>query len=181
MRPQQHFAALTRHFVGEIECIMHRAGRMCFGNIERGEIVPVVFDLTPFGNRKAHVGKDFGKLVHDLADRMHCAARRFGRRQCHVDIFACETPVQLGCFQGGFFRGQRRCHAFAQTVDNGALRLTFIGRHRAHRLEQRRNAALLTKGGYPNSIQRIQRIRGINRCHQFGLECRNICHHGSPE
>ena len=55
----------------EIEGVMHRPRGMAFGNVERGEIVPVVLDLRSFGDREAEVGEDLGEFVHDLGDRVH--------------------------------------------------------------------------------------------------------------
>ena len=57
----------------EIEGVVHRPRRMAFGNVERGEIVPVVLDLRPGRDREAEIGEDLGELVHHLADRMDAA------------------------------------------------------------------------------------------------------------
>ena len=49
---------------------------MALGDVERGEIVPVVLDLRPGRDREAEVGEDLGELVHHLADRVDAALRR---------------------------------------------------------------------------------------------------------
>ena len=58
---------------GEEERVMHFAGRMAFGEIQRGEIVIVGLDVRAFGDGETHIGKDRGDLVNDLADRMNAA------------------------------------------------------------------------------------------------------------
>lgn len=54
----------------QIEGVVHRAGRMRLGNIERGEIVPVGLDLRPRRDCKAQIGEDLRQFVHHLADRV---------------------------------------------------------------------------------------------------------------
>ena len=61
---------------GEIEGVVHRPRRVALGDVERGEIVPVVLDLGPGRDREAQVGENLGELVHHLADRMDAALRR---------------------------------------------------------------------------------------------------------
>jgi hypothetical protein len=65
----------------EKESVVHLAGRMAVGKIERGEIVVVGLDIRTFGDGEAHVGEDRGDLVDDLADRVDAAA--LGRRRAH--------------------------------------------------------------------------------------------------
>ena len=60
------------------ERVVHLAGRMALGEVQRREIVIVGLDIRTFGDREAHVGEDRGDLVDDLADRMDTAA--LGRR-----------------------------------------------------------------------------------------------------
>ena len=62
----QHFGHVILVGLREIECVMHGPRRMGFGNVERGEIVPVVFDLRAGFNGETEVGKNFCQFVHDL-------------------------------------------------------------------------------------------------------------------
>ena len=43
--------------IGEIEGIMHFSRGVTGREIERGKIMPVIFNVWPFGNFKAHGGK----------------------------------------------------------------------------------------------------------------------------
>jgi hypothetical protein len=54
----------------EKERVVHLAGRMAIGKVERGEIVVVGLDVRAFGDGEAHVGEDGGDLVDDLGDRV---------------------------------------------------------------------------------------------------------------
>jgi hypothetical protein len=65
----------------EKESVVHLAGRMAVGKVQRGEIVVVGLDIRTFGDGEAHVGEDGGDLVDDLADGVDAAA--LGRRRPH--------------------------------------------------------------------------------------------------
>ena len=73
----------------EEEGVVHLAGGMAFGKIQRGEVVVVGLDIRAFGDREAHVGEDRGDLVRDLADRVNAPAlrRRLPHRQRNVHLF----------------------------------------------------------------------------------------------
>ena len=60
----------------EEERVVHLAGRMALGKVQLGEIVVVGLDVRTLGDRKAHVGEDFGQLVHHLGDGMDAAGVR---------------------------------------------------------------------------------------------------------
>ncbi len=67
--PEQHRPPVRIRPI-QIETVVHRPRRMILGKIERGEIVPIVLDLGPGGDRKAEIGENLGELVHHLADRV---------------------------------------------------------------------------------------------------------------
>ena len=85
VRAQQHARAVRLR--REVERVVHLAGRMALGEVQRGEVVVVGLDVRPFGDREAHVGEDRGELVDHLADRMDAAdlGRRLAHRQRDVD------------------------------------------------------------------------------------------------
>ena len=93
VRAQNHFLAIPRHMVGEVKSIMHCTRRMRLRNIERSEIVPVVFNFWPFGHSKSHIGENLCQLVHDLAYGVYGSAWYFWRGQRHIDALAGETAV----------------------------------------------------------------------------------------
>ncbi len=78
VRTQKHPPPI-RILVRKIERVVHRARGMGLGHIERGEIVPVVLDLRPGGDREAEIGENLGQFVHHLADRVDRPARGLGR------------------------------------------------------------------------------------------------------
>src|SRR3546814_953669 len=59
---KQHALAAVALVLGEIEGVVHRPRGMAFGDVEGGEIVPVVLDLGAGGDCKAKVGEDFGEF-----------------------------------------------------------------------------------------------------------------------
>ena len=53
-----------------VESILHVAGRMIRRQVQRSEIMPVVFDLRSFGNRKSKPAENLHDAVADQADGM---------------------------------------------------------------------------------------------------------------
>ena len=78
------------------KCVVHFAGRMAFGEIQRREIVIVGFDVRTFGNGKSHVGKDRRDLVHHLGDRMNAPGFGGGlaHRQGDINGFGFQALLQ---------------------------------------------------------------------------------------
>jgi hypothetical protein len=83
VRAQQHRAARRR--VREIEGVVHRARRMAFGDVERGEVVPVVLDLGTGRRRRSPCRRRFRPARPSPGSPDGRAARRFGRGQRQVD------------------------------------------------------------------------------------------------
>ena len=144
------------------ERVVHLARRMAFGEVQRGEIVVVGLDVRTFGDREAHVAEDRGDLVDHLADRMDAAAlgRRLAHRQRHVDRL------------GGEPRGDRRVLAvrrwraasasvtrFFSPLIAGPLVWRSSGDHRAQRLQQLGDRALLAERGDAHGLDRRLRRR----------------------
>jgi hypothetical protein len=53
------------------ERIVHFAGRVALGEIQRGEIVIIGFNIGPFSNGKTHISKNRGDLINHLRNRMN--------------------------------------------------------------------------------------------------------------
>jgi hypothetical protein len=66
MRAQHHARAVGLRL--EIEGVVLLAGRMLGRDVQLGEVVVVSLDVRTFGDGEAHIGKDRGDLVPDLAD-----------------------------------------------------------------------------------------------------------------
>ena len=95
-------------------------------------------------------------LVDHLRDRMHAAelGRRLARRQRDVDAFAVEARIERGGAERVLARGDRLRDAVLQPVDRRALLLALVRRHRAERLEQRRDRAALAERGDAHGFER---------------------------
>ena len=141
---------------------MHRPRRVAFGDVERGEIVPVVLDLGTGGDGEAKVGEDLRQLVQHLADRVDRPARRGGGGQGQVNRFGGEAGVENGGFQRFLAFGEGGSDAFAQGMDLGADCLPFLRRHAAQRLQQARDRALLAQELDPQGFQRVKFLRRAN-------------------
>ena len=131
--------------------------------------MPIVLNLRPFGNGKAHIGKDFGQLIHHLRDGMHRACGNFRRRQGHVQTLGRQACIKCGRLQRRLFRTDRRCYGFAQAIDRSTCGLTLFGRHLPQSLQQRRDAALLAQQVNADSLQRVQRRRRVNRAERVRI------------
>ena len=75
----------VRVFVN-IKCILHIPRRMIFRQVERCEIMPVVFNLGTFRNRKSKSSEYLYNAVSHNADRMSCS---------DADRIAGQAPVFL--------------------------------------------------------------------------------------
>ena len=85
-------------------------------DVQRIKVVPVAVNARPFGNAKAHVGKNGCDLFGHLADWVNGALARGARGQCHVQPFRPQTFVQSRIGKRGFFRRQRAVDFVFQRV-----------------------------------------------------------------
>lgn len=82
--------ALTR----QIERVVFLARGVIFGDVQGGEVVPVVFDLRPFGNAKAHFAQDGDDFFDGLTDGVNEAFALGTCRQGHIDLFRQQLGVE---------------------------------------------------------------------------------------
>ena len=61
---------------GDKKSILHVARRMVFGNIERFEVMIIVFDIGAAGDLEAHAGKDIDDFIDHQRQRMDMASAR---------------------------------------------------------------------------------------------------------
>ena len=85
----------------QIERVVLLPRRMVGRNVEAFEIIVVGFDVRPFGDGKAHVGKDLGDLVENLADRVNASFRQRPEphRQRDVRALGCKPVGKFGAFE----------------------------------------------------------------------------------
>jgi hypothetical protein len=132
--------------LAEIERVLHRARGMRVGNVERGEIVPVVLDLGTRSDRETQIGEDLGELVHHLADRVDRAWRG------GVDAGSVRSSVSLASCRSSATVRARPCARrapsemrLAQPVDARPFDLALLRGHPAQRLHQLVEPALLAQ------------------------------------
>ena len=85
-------------------------------NVQRVKVIPIAVNARPFGDAKAHVGKNGCDLFGHLADWVNGALARGARGQCHVQPFRPQTFVQSRIGKRGFFRRQRAVDFVFQRV-----------------------------------------------------------------
>ena len=72
---------------GKVECVLHGTGRMVRRNVERLEVVVVVFELRPFHNLESDSLKQRRDSLEGASDRMQAAARLTTPRQRDIKPF----------------------------------------------------------------------------------------------
>ena len=80
--------------------------------------------------------------------------RRLAHRQRDVDGLGVEARIERRALKRILARGDRRGDALLQAVDRRALLLALVRRHRAERLEQRRDRAVLAERGDAHRLER---------------------------
>ncbi len=164
--------------IREIERIVHRARRVRFGHVERGEIVPIVLDLGARRDGEAEVGEDLRQLFHHPAHRVDRSLGHLGGGQGQVEPFGCQPRFELGIAQRLALRRNRIGDPCPRALDQRTLRLTLFGRHRAERLEQGRDPALLAQCGNADRLQRIGIASRVDRSQRLVQLC--VVTHAAP-
>jgi hypothetical protein len=138
----------------QVERVHHLPRGMLGRDVERGEVVPVVLDVRPLGDRETHLAEDRGQLVDGLADRVHAAIGQRARRQRDVDALARQPRIQLGLGKADAPRLDQPGDLVLGQIERRAAGLALVGLDRAQRLHQLGDAALLAQ---PLDAQRLQR------------------------
>ena len=173
----QHLA-LALFVGGEEEGVVHLAGRMALGEVERREIEVVGLDVRPLGHGEAHIGEDRRQLLDHLADRVEPAAGlgRLGHGQRHVDALGCEPRFE-GCFRERVLLGRDRAlHLVAQAVDERAALFPLLRRHGAEGLQEVGDGALLAERRDAHGFQGRFVAGGIDLGEQVTFELIEIGH-----
>ena len=106
MRAQHFRIAAFRRF--HEERVVGFAGRVTFREVQRGEIVPVIFNVRAFRDGKAHIAKiaaTSSKTCITGCSAPTCSG--FGRQR-HVELFGRQLRFQRGIFQRRLCALQRR-------------------------------------------------------------------------
>ena len=121
--------------VGKIERVVHRARRMIGGDVERFEVVEVVFDLGPGGDFEAGLPEQLLDAQPHLGDRVQSAARFAAARQRDVDAFLRELRGDARLLELRALRLDRSLEFFAYAIEPRARFLALLGRKLAEILE----------------------------------------------
>src|SRR5262245_25381437 len=100
-------------------------------NVERREVVEVLFDVGTFRDLEAHLAENLDDLVDGLADWMQASLRARAHRQRHIELLALKARIDFGLSKLGFARLDRRGDRILQLIELGARTLALIGRKRA--------------------------------------------------
>jgi hypothetical protein len=146
--------------IGEIERIVHRPRRMIRGDVERLEVVPVVFDLRAVGDCEPGIAEDLLDAPARARDRMQAAKRLATAGQRHIDGIARELRREFLGFERRAPRVERLRERVLRFVDLRAGGATRFRIHRAQRLEQRGDLALLAEQPHADLLE-ILDARGL--------------------
>ena len=152
-----HRAGLYRRGVGakqnigrtlNEESILHVAGGVVFGKVQRREHMPVVLDFGTFGNRETQSAKDVANFVFYQRERVTRAHRNRVGRAGEVDILL----VGVRIFKFAFQLVQLLDSSLFQLVQLFAHFAFLIGSHASEIVEKLGNFTFLAEVFYTNSL-----------------------------
>ncbi len=157
-----HGADLYRRGMGaqqhvriEIEGVMHRTGRVVAWDVERLEVVIVVFDLRAFGDAVADMGEELFNTFQSPGHRMQTAGDLATARQGHIDGLGGQFGSQFGFFKQSLTRIESLCNTLLGNVDQGADLRTLLCRQIPQGLHHLSQFTLLAKVLNPDLLQGI--------------------------
>lgn len=160
-----------------IERVHFGAGRMVTGDVERVEVVPIGFNLRPFGGGETHVGEDGGTFLPDLRHGVDGAHTTIPRGQCHVQPFSLQARVQCRIAQRHFLGNQGGVNLVLQRIQRGTGCLAFLGRHFTKGTHLQADLALFADRLNPQVLERGLITSAAYQIEVFGFE---IVHESSP-
>ncbi len=168
-----HGADLNRRGMGaqqhvriEIEGVVHRPGRVMAWDVERFEVVIIVFDLRAFGNAVANVGEELLDSFQSAGNRMQTASGLATARQGHVNGFGRELGRKISLLERRLARIENLCDTLFGFVDQRADFWTLISRQIPQGLHHLSQFALLAKVQNPDLLQGIDIFSALH-----GLKC----------
>ena len=102
----------------EPESVVVSARRMVTRDIQRIEVVVIVFDFRARRHGKAELTEETFNTVDGAGDRMQAAIFNAATRQRDVDGLCSQTSIQRRPFQFGFARIQRLLYLLFRFVDD---------------------------------------------------------------
>ncbi|MNY24408.1 hypothetical protein D3C86_1581200 [compost metagenome] len=127
----------------EPEGIVIGTRRVVSRNVQRVEVMIVVFNLRPGLNGETQFAEESFDTVDGTGDRMQPTVFHTTARQGNVDGFCCQSLVQRSRFQRIFTRVQRILHCLFCLVDYRACCRAIFCRHVTQRLHLQGKMAFL--------------------------------------
>ncbi|MNZ51215.1 hypothetical protein D3C78_690230 [compost metagenome] len=134
---------------------MHRPGRVVAGDVERFEVVIVVFDLRAFGDAVANTGEELFDAFQSTGNRMQTTGGLTTARQGHVNGLGGEFGSQIGFFKQCLARIKDLCDTLLGNVDQRTDLRTLFCRQIPQGLHHLSQFTLLAKVVNPDLLQGI--------------------------
>ena len=183
-----HGAYLNRRGVGtqqhvrvEIEGVVHRPRRVVARDIERLEVVVVVFDFRPLGHAVADMGEELLDTLKRAGDRVQTTGSLATTRQGHVDTLGGQLLGEQGLLKHGFAGIQGVLHLILGSIDQGASLWALFGRQLAQSLHQGGQFAFLAKVLNPELFQGIDIFTSLHGLKRLRDQCIQIFHLQTPD
>ena len=139
----QHIADLNRRGMGaqhvavfHIKGILHGARGVVLRDIERLEVVEIVFDFGAVGHIEAHAVKEFDHALQGQGNRMQAAALLTAAGQSNVECLGGQLRLQFGGVKRIAFFVIGRLKTVFAFVDVRADGFLFFGRQAAELFQQ---------------------------------------------
>ena len=166
--------------IGNIESVLHLPRRVVSRHIQGVKIMELVFDIRPFGNRKAHLPENSDNLFVNLRNRVQTPLIFRPNRQSYVNRFRGQPVIKLLGFQNSLLRRQSFFNFPFQNIEGLAHGNLFFLRKRSQRFHHLGNLAFFSKNCHPGLFQRFHVCGPVNLRYQFSLQIFCIFHF-SPE
>ncbi len=151
------------------------------GNIERFEVVVIVFDFRPLGDAVADMGEELLDALQRAGHRMQPAGSLTTPWKSDVDTLSCQLGAQCGLLQLGLARIQHVLHTILRGVDHRPRLGTFLGRQFAQGLHQLGQLAFLAEVLNPDLLQGRGVFTSLHRLEGLRDQCIQVFHVQPPE
>ena len=168
VRAQDFRSAAFRGF--HKECVVGFARRGAFWEVQRGEIVPVIFNVGAFGDGEAHIAENGGDFLEDLHDGMQGADLLWARRQGHVQLFSRELGLKRGGLERGFAGFNGVCDPVFQRIELWTHVLALFRAHLAECFHKAGDTAFFAEFGDTNGVESVQVTRVLDRRDGFRFD-----------
>lgn len=132
-------------FIGQIERVLHVAGRMILRQVQCLKVKIVIFNFRTFGDFKAHAHEDLFDLTQGERHRMQMPFGCLAARQGHVNLFRRHFFFKLAGFKQFHLVSNAGFHLAAHFIHHFAHFWTFFGGYTAETAQDFGQGAFLPK------------------------------------